>query len=59
MAGPPGCPGGGRTTEGVGGVGRGGVGVDAGFCHITEKEVKSERTNRFKPIYIRNWYVSH
>lgn len=31
MAPPPGCPGGGRTKEGLGGVGRGGVGVNAGF----------------------------
>lgn len=31
MAPPPGCPGGGRTKEGLGGVGRGGVGVGAGF----------------------------
>lgn len=32
MAPAPGCPGGGgSTTEGLGGVGRGGVGVDAGF----------------------------
>lgn len=37
MAPPPG----GRSTEGLGGVGRGGVGVGAGFCHRGESEVTS------------------
>lgn len=44
MAAPPGCPGDASTTEGVGGTGRGGVGVGTGFCHKTGRNQVREGT---------------